>query len=43
MVSHGIAQTTANQWDDFLAEGSDRQHLDQLIAILDEEEPDFRQ
>ncbi len=41
-VSHEVAETTAGQWDDFLAGGSDRQHLDQLLAILDEEEPDYR-
>lgn len=42
VVCHEVAATTASQWDMFLAEGSDRQHLDQLIAILDETEPDFR-
>ena len=42
MISDAVAELTAQQWEQYLVEGSDRQHLDQLLHILDDEEPDFR-
>ena len=42
VISDAVAELTAQQWEQYLVEGSDRQHLDQLLHILDDEEPDFR-
>lgn len=40
IVSDNVAQLTATQWDDYKQLSFD--HLDEIKAILDEEEPDYR-
>jgi ribulose-5-phosphate 4-epimerase/fuculose-1-phosphate aldolase len=42
VVADDIARKTRQQWEEFLAKGSDVQHLEALKQILDEEEPDYR-
>jgi hypothetical protein len=40
IVSENVAKLTASQWDDYKQLSFD--HLDEVKAILDEEEPGYR-